>query len=164
MNAGRMPAGDVAVPHVLTHDGPVLALDQGIVGRMASPRFGEFRPQFFEELDHPMIDELRSVVEVQTQYGKGVLGQHRLEQGLQMLFTDAGNTAHHLPLRHGILAKPNLAYSVPFLAPPEALLFHLGRLLDPRALAYNQSNDRRGAARPHHPPAARQGQFQTTRA
>ena len=63
LTQGREALGDVVVAEVVADDGAVLALHQGVVVALASPRLGELADvQFVEQRGDLMVDVLRAVV------------------------------------------------------------------------------------------------------
>ena len=58
--------------------------------------------QLVQQLLHPLVDELRSVVGMKALNREGELGQQTLQHGQQIGLRDARRGQHHFPLRHFI--------------------------------------------------------------
>jgi hypothetical protein len=96
----RMARLDVSILHVLSHHRSVFALGQSIVIAMPRPRLRLFRQQFVQQLGHPVVDILASVVGMKAPDAKRKLLQHRFQHRQQSPLADLPRRPYPLPLRH----------------------------------------------------------------
>ena len=92
-------AWDMGIPHLLSYDTAVFALDQGIVVGPPGARFGLFDEECIEEFGNAIIDKFRSVVGMKAQDSERKTRQEFFHQRFQEDFGNAFDSAHDLPLR-----------------------------------------------------------------